>query len=100
MAPKAKSGGGAKKAPAPKAKAPAPKPKAAPKATPAKKAAAPKPRKAPAKKETSDRMSAIAARALRGEKMTPEEIQAMGGALLVQDETPGPRKPPKKKPGS
>lgn len=79
----------------PKARAPAPKKPAAPRAAPTKKAAAkaaaPKPK--PVKKQTSDRMASIGARAMRGETMTPEEIRAMGASLVGQDETAGKRKP-------
>ena len=44
------------------------------------------------RKETSDRMSKIAAKALRGEKMTKSEIKSLGGSVLGQDETKGKRK--------
>ena len=50
-----------------------------------------------AKKETSDKLSKIASKALRGEKLTKTEIKALGGSVLGQDETKGKRKPKKKK---
>ena len=46
------------------------------------------------KKETSDRMSKIASKALRGGKLTKAEIIALGGSVLSQDETKGKRKKP------
>lgn len=66
-----------------------PKKAAAPRKASAKKPA-PKPK---AKKETSDRMAALASKALRGEKLTKAEIAALGGSVLSQDETPGRRRP-------
>jgi len=44
------------------------------------------------KKETSDEMSTIASKALRGKKLTPTEIKRLGGSVLSQDETKGARK--------
>lgn len=43
-------------------------------------------------KETSDRVSSIASKALRGEKLTNKEILALAGSVLSQDETKGKRK--------
>lgn len=43
------------------------------------------------KKETSDRVSEIASKALRGEKLTKAEIKSLGGSVLSQDETRGKR---------
>ena len=45
-----------------------------------------------AKKETSDRISKLASKALRGENLTKTEIKSLGASLLSQDETKGPRK--------
>ncbi len=44
------------------------------------------------KKETSDKMSKLASRALRGEKLTKKETASLGGSVLSQDETKGNRK--------
>ena len=51
-----------------------------------------KPRKKAAKKETSDQMSTLASKAMRGEKLTAAEIRSLGASVLSQDETPGRRK--------
>jgi hypothetical protein len=48
-------------------------------------------KKSGGKKETSDRMSEIASRALRGEKLTKSEIKSLGGSVLSQDENKGKR---------
>ncbi len=50
-----------------------------------------------AKKETSDRMSKIASKALRGQKITKKETRSLGGSVLSQDETKGSRKGKSKK---
>ena len=44
-----------------------------------------------AHKETSDAMSALASRALRGEKLTDAEVKSLAGSVLSQDETKGKR---------
>jgi hypothetical protein len=41
------------------------------------------------RKETSPRISTLAARVLRGYEPTREEIMAMAASLLSQDVTPG-----------
>lgn len=48
------------------------------------------------KKETSDRLSTLASKALRGEKLTKAEQRSLGASVLSQDETKGPRKPKKR----
>lgn len=45
-----------------------------------------------AHKETSDAMATLASRALRGEKLTDEEIKSLAACVLSQDETKGKRK--------
>ena len=54
----------------------------------------------PPKKETSDRMSRIASKALRGANLTKAEIKALGGSVLSQDETKGKRTRPSTYSGS
>jgi len=50
-----------------------------------------KKRKPKAKRQTSNRLSAIAARILGGGKYTLREVWALAGSVLTQDETRGPR---------
>ena len=52
----------------------------------------------PPKKQSSDRVSSIAAKVLAGKKPTPTEAKALAGSVLSQDETKGKRSPRKKKP--
>lgn len=42
-------------------------------------------------KESSDAMSKLASRALRGEKLTDAEVKSLAGSVLSQDETKGKR---------
>jgi len=42
-------------------------------------------------KESSDAMSKLASRALRGEKLTDDEIKSLAGCVLTQDQTKGKR---------
>ena len=58
------------------------------KRAPAKKPTA---KKKPTKKQTSDRLSKIAAKALRGEELKKSEILSLAGSVLSQDETKGSR---------
>lgn len=44
------------------------------------------------KKETGDKMSRIAGKALSTGKATPKEIRSLGASVLSQDETKGSRK--------
>ena len=44
-----------------------------------------------AHKESSDAMSELASRALRGEKLTDAEVKSLAGSVLSQDETKGKR---------
>lgn len=44
------------------------------------------------KKQTSDRVSSIAAKGLQGKKLTAKEIKSLAGSVLSQDETKGKRK--------
>lgn len=46
------------------------------------------------KRETSDRVSTIASKGLRGEKLTKGEVKSLAGSVLSQDETKGHRKKP------
>lgn len=43
-------------------------------------------------RQTSDRVSRIASKGLRGEKLKPGEVRSLAGSVLSQDETRGPRK--------
>ncbi|MET0437635.1 MAG: hypothetical protein ABW043_09090 [Devosia sp.] len=64
-----------------------------PSKTPAKRAPAktvPKP--AAPKKQSSPKLSTIASKAVRGEKLTKAEIASLGGSVLSQDETAGQKK--------
>lgn len=47
-----------------------------------------------AKKESSDKMSTLGSKAMRGEKLTAAEIRSLGAAVVGQDETKGKRKKP------
>jgi len=49
-----------------------------------------------AKKETSDRVSSIAAKVLKGKKPTAAEAKSLAGSVLSQDETKGKRRAKKK----
>ena len=44
-----------------------------------------------AHKESSDAMSELASRALRGEKLTDAEVKSLAVSVLSQDETKGKR---------
>lgn len=44
-----------------------------------------------AHKESSDAMSELASRALRGEKLTDAQVKSLAGSVLSQDETKGKR---------
>ncbi len=48
------------------------------------------------RKQTSDKVSTLAAKVLKGKKPTPAEARTLAGSVLTQDETKGKR--PKKKP--
>ena len=48
------------------------------------------------RKESSDRLSSLASKALRGEPMTKAQIKKLGASVLSQDETKGARGLPKK----
>lgn len=43
-------------------------------------------------KETSDKMSKLAAKVLGGKKPTPKEAKALAGSVLSQDQTSGKRR--------
>lgn len=43
-------------------------------------------------KQSGDKTSSIASKALRGEKLTKSQIKSLGGSVLSQDETKGKRK--------
>ncbi len=45
-----------------------------------------------AKKQSGDKMSTIASKAIRGEKLTKPEQKSLGASVLSQDEKRGPRK--------
>lgn len=49
------------------------------------------------KKQTSDKMSTLGSKAMRGEKLTPAQIRSLGASVVGQDEKKGKRTPPKKK---
>lgn len=49
------------------------------------------PKAKPAPKQTSDKLSSIAAGILGGKKATPAEIKALAGSVLSQDQTKGKR---------
>lgn len=51
-------------------------------------------KKSTPKKESSDRMSTLASKAMRKEKLTKSEIASLGASVLSQDETKGKRKKP------
>ncbi len=44
------------------------------------------------KKETGNKMSVLASKALRGEKLSPAQVKSLGASVLSQDETKGKRK--------
>jgi hypothetical protein len=46
-------------------------------------------------KQSSDALSTLASKALRGEKLTQAEVKSLAGSVLSQDETKGPNKAPK-----
>ena len=46
-------------------------------------------------KQSSDRLSSLASKALRGETLTKEEVKSLAGSVLAQDETKGKRQPEK-----
>ena len=48
------------------------------------------PKKTP-KKESSDKLSTLAAKVLKGYKPTPAELKSLGASVLSQDETKGKR---------
>ena len=45
-----------------------------------------------AKKRSSDKMSTLASRVLRGKKASPAEIKKLAGSVLSQDEMKGRRR--------
>lgn len=45
-------------------------------------------------KQSGNKASTIASKALRGEKLTKTEIKSLGGSVLGQDEHKGKRKTP------
>lgn len=45
-----------------------------------------------AKKQSGDKVSTIASKAIRGEKLTPKEMKSLGASVLSQDEKKGKRK--------
>ena len=47
-------------------------------------------------KQSSDKTSSLASKALRGETLTKAEVKSLAGSVLSQDETKGNRQPPKK----
>jgi len=47
----------------------------------------------PPKKQSGNRPSSIASKALRGEKLTQSELMTLAGSVLSQDETKGKRPP-------
>ena len=47
----------------------------------------PRPKKKPPKKETSPRLSTLAAKVLTGKTPTPKEARELAGSVLSQDET-------------
>ncbi|MGB0449971.1 MAG: hypothetical protein ACPGF6_05210 [Porticoccaceae bacterium] len=42
-------------------------------------------------KQSSDRLSSLASKALRGETLTKKEVKSLAGSVLAQDETKGKR---------
>lgn len=44
-------------------------------------------------KQSGNKTSTIASKALRGEKLTKTEVKSLAGSVLAQDETKGKRKP-------
>lgn len=42
-----------------------------------------------AKKQSGDKVSTIASKALRGEKLTKTQVKSLGGSVLSQDENKG-----------
>jgi hypothetical protein len=44
------------------------------------------------RKETTDKMSTLASKAIRGESLTKSQIKSLGGSVLGQDEHKGKRK--------
>jgi len=44
------------------------------------------------KRQSGDKVSTIASKALRGEKLTKAEVKSLGASVLSQDETKGKRK--------
>ena len=49
-----------------------------------------------AKKQSGNSTSKLAGKVLAGKKATPAETRRLAGSVLGQDETKGPRKPPKR----
>ena len=47
------------------------------------------------RKQSSDRLSTIASKAVRGKPVTKSEIKSLGGSVLGQDETRGKRGKPR-----
>ena len=45
-----------------------------------------------ARKQSTQRVSKIASKGLRGEKLTKGEVKSLSGSVLGQDEHKGPRK--------
>lgn len=45
-----------------------------------------------ARKQSTQRVSRIASRGLRGDKLTKGEVKSLSGSVLSQDEHKGPRK--------
>ena len=44
------------------------------------------------RKETSNNLSSLASKALRGEKLTTTQVKSLAGSVLSQDETSGKRR--------
>ncbi len=47
--------------------------------------------KPPPRKQSGNRVSTIASKALQGKKLTPAELKSLAGSVLSQDETKGRR---------
>lgn len=45
------------------------------------------------KKQSSERMSSLGSKAMRGEKLTPKQVRSLGASVVGQDEKKGKRKP-------
>lgn len=50
-------------------------------------------KKSSPRKQSGDKTSTIASKAMKGQRLTQAEIRSLGASVLSQDETKGKRKP-------